>query len=210
MGKLLAYHGDRKLKARFLKEMRWHRDQDMIVKGTYGEENGAWRGCAVGCSLHSMSRIKDEPIKTDTHKLYEPLLGIPEWLARLEDSIFEGLPDESAPDFPIQFSAAIKVGSDLDWVKPRVIIFFLNDCRLAAFDDGKKAIDQTISLWQLIAGGKPVTHAQWSAAWSAAESAARSAEFECQSWDRGHDVAIQLFSTGNVKRFHYTEVTFLT
>lgn len=44
-------------KTEFLAEVRKHRENDQIVQGTYGKENGKWRGCAVGCSIHSINLL---------------------------------------------------------------------------------------------------------------------------------------------------------
>lgn len=38
-------------KADMLAEVVKHRKADQIVQGTYGEENGKWRGCALTTHL---------------------------------------------------------------------------------------------------------------------------------------------------------------
>ena len=53
MAPLVSYHGDANLKASFLREIAAHEEADQFLKGTYGEMNGHFRGCAIGCSLHS-------------------------------------------------------------------------------------------------------------------------------------------------------------
>ncbi len=84
--KLIAFKGDKKLKSMLVKEIEWHRKQDMIIKGTYEKvENGKWRGCAVGCSIHSLNLKLGKDFKTSEHKVYEDQLGIPRQLAYLED-----------------------------------------------------------------------------------------------------------------------------
>ncbi len=74
---LLSYHGKTSIKRRYLKRVRAHAKTDELIKGTYWD-NG--KGCAVGCTVHS-----------GDHKAYETELGIPAWLAHLEDVIFENL-----------------------------------------------------------------------------------------------------------------------
>src|SRR3990167_8362331 len=108
-----AFHNDRKIKALYLKRVRQHRKLDEIVKGTYWE-NG--KGCAVGCTIHS-----------STHKNYESELGLPEWLAMLEDRIFEGLPNGDAKEFPEQFLKAIPVGADVQPVRDKFLYWLLMD-----------------------------------------------------------------------------------
>lgn len=99
---MIAFHGDFKLKEKILKRLRDHYEADEIIKGQYWEGG---KGCAVGCSVHSSDHMK-----------YEELLGINYLIAHLEDSIFEGLPNEQAKEFPIQFIEAIPVGANLDSV----------------------------------------------------------------------------------------------
>ena len=123
-----SYLADPKLKREFVKEIKWHQDQDKIIQGTYGKgSNGDFRGCAVGCSVHSLNRLKNKQYATDNHAIYETELGIPEWLARLEDTIFEGLPTEKAKAWPLRFSKAIPVGADLEPVKWQFCAFILSE-----------------------------------------------------------------------------------
>src|ERR1700742_3856105 len=99
--KLRAFKGDSKLKSMMVKELKWHKDQDAIIQGTYGDnESSNFKGCAVGCSVHSLNKKLGKNYGTGDHKVYETELGIPEALAYLEDSIFERLPADSAKNFP--------------------------------------------------------------------------------------------------------------
>lgn len=100
--KMQAYLNDEKVKASLITQLQAHYDADEIVKGRYWEGG---KGCAVGCTLHNSN-----------HAAYETKLGIPEMLAWLEDSIFEGLPNDKAKLWPIRFSKAIAVGADLSRV----------------------------------------------------------------------------------------------
>jgi hypothetical protein len=190
-----AYLNDPKLKRDFVKEVKWHQDQDKIIKGTYQEgSNGDFKACAVGCSIHSLNRMKGKSYDTSKHKVYETELGIPEWLARLEDTIFEGLPDELAVKWPLRFAKAIPVGVNLEPVKWKISIFILSESiervlGLDISDDLKKQVVDAIrdvlvvheqaiktGVWAESAAGSA-----WSAAWSAAESAAWSAESAARS-----------------------------
>jgi hypothetical protein len=122
-----TYLGDPSLKTRFLDEIGKHEQMDAIVKGTYGEMHGArFVGCAIGCSLHSLNLItgkqtmndKDsaqtERSDTGDHSRYESELGLPVWLAYLEDNVFENLPDDLAMTWPRRFAEAIPVGAVVD------------------------------------------------------------------------------------------------
>ena len=81
---MIAYHGDAQLRADILAEIDEHRAHDQIIKGTYGEgKNGDWRGCAVGCAIHSLNRKRGTKYSTSEHAAFEQGFGIPELLARL-------------------------------------------------------------------------------------------------------------------------------
>ena len=106
---MLAYHNDQAIKSKLLADLQAHADADRLVKGQYWE-NG--KGCAVGCTLHSVGAAGN----ANNHAEYETRLGIPQMLARLEDTIFEGLPNADAMRWPVRFSAAINPGADLSLV----------------------------------------------------------------------------------------------
>lgn len=91
-----TFHGDPKIKEKYLARLRAHAAVDEIIQGT-GWENG--KGCAIGCTLDAYD-----------HSRYPVELGIPEWMARLEDALFERLKNGEAKKFPIRFLEAIPVG----------------------------------------------------------------------------------------------------
>jgi hypothetical protein len=100
---LSAFHNDPAIKAKYLARVREHARLDHLVQGT-GWKNG--KGCAVGCTLESYH-----------HSRYPIELGIPVWLAHLEDQIFEKLPWDEARSWPERFLVAIPVGADLEPVQ---------------------------------------------------------------------------------------------
>lgn len=133
-----AFHNDEAIKLKYLERVQLHAKMDEIIKGQYWQGG---RGCAVGCTIHSSE-----------HANYETELGIPEWLARLEDCIFEGLPNERAKLWPEEFLSAINIGADLSKVEAPFIIFILKST-LDNFDhkeypDVKSAIDTCINLYE--------------------------------------------------------------
>jgi hypothetical protein len=93
---MLSFHGKQEIKDKYLARVIKHRELDNIIQGI-GWENG--KGCAVGCTLENYD-----------HSRYPIELGLPEWLARLEDRIFEGFPKEKAMFWPERFLASIPVG----------------------------------------------------------------------------------------------------
>jgi len=177
---MLSYQGDANFKRRFVRQMDAHRKADSIVQGVYGRENGTFRGCAVGCGIHSLDRI-DKVKRADVssygdHVYLAERLGIPLALTRLEDRIFEGLPKAKALEWPGQFSRAIPVGADLSLVWPRFAVWLLTDPkhgvhRLARTVAAKLAIAGVAKLYEReIAGDKP-SLGEWRVARSAAAAA---------------------------------------
>ncbi len=179
--KLRAFHKDSKLKKDMVAEVLNHQKLDKIVKGTYGTEyqNGDFRGCAVGCSIHSLKVKRGKNLNTSDHSVYPKELGIPESLARLEDYLFENMPDDKAMKWPAEFMKAIPVGADLSMVAPKFIIGTLKDVVKLEKVKGDKAVVKAVldvaKLWEQVVNGRTPKASAWSAAWSAAESAARSA-----------------------------------
>lgn len=171
---LLAYHSDKKIKQKYLDRVQAHRIADSIVKGNYWEGG---KGCAVGCTIHSSD-----------HRLYETELGIPEWLARVEDVIFEGLPNKKAKFWPEQFLSAIRPGRNLERIKtPFIVVVLENSIRSmesAIFDKAKnpevvKAIElSTVAVKEMIHCHKEGVDRSAACAARSAESAARSATYE--------------------------------
>src|SRR5215218_9832938 len=88
-------------KAFYLERVRRHREADELVRGTGWD---GYRGCAVGCTLECYDPTK-----------YPELLGVPEVLARLEDWLFENLPEDHLT-WPERFLEAIPEGADLSEV----------------------------------------------------------------------------------------------
>ena len=176
MKMLRAFHGDKKIKAKYVNRVKAHEKADEIVQGKYWQ-NG--KGCAVGCTLEAGNE------HYDLHKKYETELGIPEAIAHVEDVLFELMSNEDAKKFPRCFLEAIPVGADLSLVPAKLIVFILDDVLgVKEVVEDKKvtaAIKKTQILWKKTSDGKKVTSAAWSAAEIAARSAARSARSAARS-----------------------------
>lgn len=110
---MLAFHNKLSIKKFYLNRVLEHQKADEIIQGTYWQ-NG--KGCAVGCTIHDSDHLK-----------YETELGINVILAKLQDSIFEGLPNEKAKLWPGEFLNAINVGADLSEVWTKFAIWLLVD-----------------------------------------------------------------------------------
>src|SRR5882672_10900931 len=103
-----AFHGKQEVKDFYVARLQEHHRLDQIIQGIGWEEG---RGCNVGCILHEYNHAK-----------YPEELGLPEWYARLCDTIFEGLPTDKASDFAMSSLTSISVGADIENVKWRIAI----------------------------------------------------------------------------------------
>ena len=174
-----SYHNDSVVKTKFTDRIKQHQEADNLVQGYGYWDDG--KGCAVGCTLE---------VNTEAHAQYPIQLGLPEWLAHLEDHLFENLPVEEARKWPMEFLDAIPVGIEVekfDAVRDRFQIFWLErqktQIEQSKYPSVVDAINTVIQLLtEALGGNEPVSaawsaaeSAAWSAAWSAAESAAWSA-----------------------------------
>jgi len=143
-----AFHNDPLTKEEYTNRLKDHYAADEIIKGTYWE-NG--KGCAVGCTVHS-----------GKHLAFETELGISQVLAKLEDEIFEELPNKLAKEFPLQFLSAINVGADLSKVWNYFAIWLLTDAKYGILQhvENKKVI-QDIADAYLEDITTPVTVERW-------------------------------------------------
>lgn len=156
---MIAFHGDKQIKEKYLQRVKAHEKADEIIKGIYWE-NG--KGCAVGCTIHSAN-----------HQAYETELGIPEALARLEDGIFESLPNDLAKTWPKRFLAAIEIGADLSDVVSKFMLWLLIDdnhgvINFARNHQQKEAIQSVADLYVLKLEGADIDMMDWMDARSAA------------------------------------------
>jgi hypothetical protein len=185
---LRAFHNDEAVKEKYLTRVRHHQKMDHLVRGQ------GWtgkKGCAVGCTLEKYD-----------HKAYEPELGIPEWLARVEDTLFEGMSEEKSRTWPEKFLEAIHIGVDLEKAKVPFLIVVLEDTLVSmdktqydkekwpnvtkAIEGSKAAVRQMIEAQKsgdkkLIEAARSAAYSAYSAAYSAADSAADSAAYSARS-----------------------------
>jgi hypothetical protein len=191
---MLSYHNDDNLKRLIVLEMQKHKDNDQFIKGAYGRENGVFKGCAVGCAIHSFNNALHTNYLTNDHIVFEEAIGVPEWLARLQDVLFEGLPSDESSQFAVNFLSSIPVGINLEPIKWKFCAFILkrnihlisNIVNLTE-ELRKKVIESIQQVLQLHeaaikkgtwdeSAAESAAESARSAAWSAAESATWSAE----------------------------------
>jgi hypothetical protein len=204
---ILTFHEDPKLKEQLLVRIGAHEQADAIAKGAYEKWNGGVKRCAVGCSLRDLAERGDEP--EDWHQAMEDILGVPAWLARLEDTVFEHLPDELAKGWPRRFSEAVPVGVSLEGLADRLAVRRLREECLplapgwpervrgqvvAAVEEVVAALesgdaDARVKAWSAGSAARSAARsAAWSG-WSAARSGARSAESAARSAARSAESA---------------------
>ena len=155
-----AFHGKQSIKDEYMNRLKDHRERDEIVKGHYWQGG---KGCAVGCTIHG-----------NNHKSYEEELGIPVVLARLEDSIFEGLFNEEAKEFPLDFLSAINVGADLSPVANKFLHWLLVDKihGVIQYVEDKKIVQSVADLYKRKIDGECVQFDEWKTAYGDANHAA--------------------------------------
>jgi hypothetical protein len=110
---MLAFVNTTVTKPAILKQLKAHAKADQFVKGMYWDYV---KGCAIGCTIHSGNHVE-----------YEKRFGIPQMLAHLEDHVFEGLPNDLAKKWPVQFMSAVQPGADLSRVGWQFLHWLLTD-----------------------------------------------------------------------------------
>lgn len=192
---LLAYHNDPSIKAKYLMRIQKHMDADDLIRsvGWYDEKGGA-----VGCTLEAYD-----------HSKYPIELGIPEWLAHVEDTLFEGMSLEKSKTWPRDFLDAISPGDDLNLVKVPFLIVVLTSALETQesntnfdefkFPEVKLTIEQSKQSLRTVIGllkRNDVSQEEWDAAdaardaaWSAARDAADAAWSGNAAWAAARNTA---------------------
>ena len=184
---LQAFHGQAAIKEKYVNRIRAHMAADTLIRGV-GWEDG--KGCAVGCTL-----------ETYDHSRYPVELGVPEWLARVEDKVFENMSIEKSRTWPLDFLSAIEPGADLERIKGLFLIVILKSA-LETFDhikfpQVKDVIGSSLALWQrsdintseYLSATEEVLKTAWPAAEAGSEGSTRAAAWaagaaaEAAAWE---------------------------
>jgi hypothetical protein len=171
--RLQAFHGKKSVKQMYVKRMKAHIDADELI---HGEGWDGKKGCAVGCTLNKYN-----------HACYQDELGLPDWLAQLEDKIFENMSREKSKTFPLEFLKAIPIGASLDKTYHKFCKYILTEIVKDCNEEPvRKAIELVLTQHDKAIKGEIITipeisriytntynktlkeSAAWSAAWSAA------------------------------------------
>lgn len=168
---MLSYHNDPKLKERVVQIAREHQAADRYIRGAYWDDDRQ-KGCAVGCTLHSLGH--SDP---GDHAAYEELLGLPIEIARLQDRIFEIAGVNYSKTWPLRFFEAVPVGKDLSMVVPKLMHWMMAELPGWEKLDAEKhagvlaAIARVRKLYgRWLSGDKP-SKQQWNAAADVADAA---------------------------------------
>ena len=169
---MLAYHNDPAVKDKYIARMRSHMEADALIQGKGWD---GYKGCAVGCTF-----------ETYDHSCGPVEIGVPEPLVRLEDAIFEGLPEDQAKGFPLAFLEAIQVGADLSLAWPRFAVWLLSDPQFGVLrhcnDATRPSVETVIGLYHRWIDGDQPSDEEFevarAAAWAARETEAARAAAE--------------------------------
>ena len=178
----LAYHSDPALKEFMVAEAIAHREADRLIKGNYSNDKRGdnWKGCAVGCSIHSLRQKRGmKKLSHYDHAGLAETVGMPEHLIHLQDRVFEGLSDAERVLWPERFYRAPREGADLSMVWPQFASWLLRDAGLLQVTDrNRKAIQDVIDLYaEWVATGVCPEKARWKASAASAADYATSAAF---------------------------------
>ncbi len=117
--KTCAFFGDARLKKSVLERIRQHREQDDLIRGSYGYGDAlTWKGCAIACLSHD-NRFP--------HLRFEQQTDIPLQLGQVIDACFEHMSPAGYQRLPERFIKAVPVGADLQRVWPQLAVWLLDE-----------------------------------------------------------------------------------
>jgi len=151
-----AFHNDQAIKEKYLSRVIAHRKADRIIQGTYW--NGE-KGCATGCTL---ARGNGDG---DIYNQYEVELGVPRFLARLQDHIFETLLQKESVFWPERFIDSINVGADLTSVWPKFAVWLLTDSKYGVIKFARNERVKNIiqKVFDSYSSHEKISRAEWEA-----------------------------------------------
>ena len=164
-------------KAKYLKLAKTHRTADRFSQGKWIKEGkdkeGMHRGCFYGCLMQTRDGVLSSA---------SSVMGLPEWIVRVSEKIFEGLPKDLAKEFPVKLLEAIPTTTDTEQMWKDWNYAVLMDKGHGQYKycgdnkECKKAVKQCADLFKMeVITEKAARSAAHSAAYSAAHSAAYSA-----------------------------------
>lgn len=156
---------------------RRHRDADMLRAGRYGEMNdGKFHACSIGCFAYEVAPERFSAsagwMDDNQHRIVAEAYDYPEWLARLQDTVFEGLPPEDRLDWHVQIADAI-AARKRDWqIILRAVHAAILRISYRTAGSASEAVQAVLDLHEKAAEGEAIPDEEWSAASSSPSRAA--------------------------------------
>jgi len=151
-----AYNNDIEFKKNLVCMSEAHMHADEFIQGDYGQINGTFRGCSLGCTIHDVNKIMGLKGDFSDHSFLSDSIGIPVFLTQLQEYVFEGLDIDDAKKWTPRFLSSIVEGVDLNPVLPIFLLKLLNNLPEQDIDRVSLAIDgakKVLAGW--ISTGKP-------------------------------------------------------
>jgi hypothetical protein len=127
---MLTFPDPRVTKELLVADMIAHAEADELVRGTYGESDPNFRGCSVGCSIHTINRVMGARFEYNSHAALADATGIPIALIHLQDRVFEGMCAELSKNWPRRFYEAVPKNIDLLPAVNRILVRILSEVAL--------------------------------------------------------------------------------
>jgi hypothetical protein len=156
-----------------IERAKQHAATDRLRSGYYSTTADQSLGCSVGCDAIDIAGWQSD--FDNPHAIVAEHDGTPEWLERLRDAVFEGLPKEDRAGWHVALAEALPVGVDMQPVYHMLCVSMLEltlEHRSAWADS--YGVEVEAAVWQAIAYHCNPTSAARSAL-LAADVAARSA-----------------------------------
>ena len=139
---------NQEMKNRLVAEMERHAELDMIQQGAWFVDG---KGCHIGCCGHSLGLTGNKP----HWKELSEKTGIPQWILKLSERIFEGLDKDDAKIFSLDFCKAIPTDTNLNAIRPTIEVARLERLKdiqsKSNYKDKREIIyvlDLGISIWK--------------------------------------------------------------
>jgi hypothetical protein len=157
----------------FLEMARRHRADDMLVAQRFEMVDG--QACSIGCFCH------DYGLEPDDFSGLAKITKYPEKAHRLQEAIFEGLPEAERADWHVAFAEKAATVTDWQAVIDKTVLASL---RIAEPHDTStgKVVSAVIALYERLLSGDNPSNAEWASAGSASWAAARAAAWDA-SWN---------------------------
>jgi hypothetical protein len=142
----------------FAEMARRHRAADMLLAGNFNMVGG--QACSVGCFCH------DYGLMPGDFEGLAKLTGYPEAAHRLQETIFEGLPEAERADWHVAFAEKAATVTDWETVIDRTVLASL---RIAEPHDKSesKVVAAVIALYERRLSGDNPSEADWDSAGAA-------------------------------------------